>query len=58
MPVDWGKVAGERRRRGWGEAAKAGQATARRGIFLRFLIQARAVKDPEYWNTFSIGQVR
>jgi hypothetical protein len=42
MPVDWGKVAGERRRRGLGEAARAGQATARRGAFLRSLISSES----------------
>ena len=42
---------------GVGRSARAGEATARRGILIQSLISSTAAKDLEYWNTFSTGRV-
>jgi hypothetical protein len=46
VSVDWRKVAGERRRRGLGESARAGEATARRGVFIKSLMASESSERP------------
>ena len=46
MPVQWGDMESHRERRGFGEKARAGEATTRRGIFIQSLISGESSERP------------